>query len=88
MGRRCLLTRFRDGKGGESACLGGVAIGQNGYHFHQITGDPGPTPYWQPPPHSEEVSRVVSDDERSERALDTSSECGISPHGWVPGFRW
>lgn len=20
-----------------------VAIGQNGYHFHQITGDPGPT---------------------------------------------
>lgn len=51
-------------------------------------GDPGPTPYWQPPPHTEEVSRVVSDYEHSELALDISPECGISPHGCVPGFRW
>jgi len=66
----------------------GVANGQIGYLFHRITGDPGPTPYWPPPPHSGGVSRVVSDDERSELALDTTSECGTLPRGWVPDFRW
>jgi hypothetical protein len=53
-----------------------VAIGQNGYHFHQITGNPGPTPYGQPPPHPEEVSRVVSDDEQSDAGSGRASDVG------------
>ena len=77
VGEACPVTRVEE-----------VATGREGYHFHPITGDLGPTPYWPSPPYWEEVSRVVSDGERSELAVDTSSECGISPRGWVTGFRW
>jgi hypothetical protein len=63
-----------------------VASGPEGYHFHHR--GPGTHPYWPIRPHPEMVSRVVSDDERSELALDAISGCGIPPSGWVPGPRW